>query len=95
MLSEKYTTCERCGKKPPEVLDFVIGNQVLCKTCSGAQEKAPIPKSQICPECARSVPANWSIPFAQLLKRNRGKCQTCLDMKVGPNGEPVPTEVAD
>ncbi len=33
MLSERFTTCSKCGKKPPEVLSFTIGDEVLCSLC--------------------------------------------------------------
>lgn len=33
MLSEKFLTCSKCGKKAPEVLSFTIGDQVVCHSC--------------------------------------------------------------
>ena len=40
MLSEKFTTCAQCGKKPPEVTSFTIGEQVLCPFCAPPKEEA-------------------------------------------------------
>lgn len=32
-LSERYTTCSKCGRKSPETNEFFIGNEVLCLPC--------------------------------------------------------------
>jgi len=33
MLSEKWFVCSKCGKKPPEVRDFHVGDSVVCFFC--------------------------------------------------------------
>ena len=33
MMSDKWFVCSKCGKKPPEVMDFHIGDQVVCFLC--------------------------------------------------------------
>lgn len=49
------------------------------------------PEGQVCPECGRSLPGNWVIPFAQMdPRKSKGRCQTCLDKRIGPQGEPLP-----
>lgn len=40
MLSEKFTTCSQCGKKPPEVTSFTIGDKVLCQPCQESKQNA-------------------------------------------------------
>lgn len=44
---------------------------------------------QKCPECERQVPANWAIPFANIMPERKVNCQTCLDRVIGPRGEPL------
>jgi hypothetical protein len=34
VLSEKFFTCSKCGKRPPEVLSFTVGDRVLCSVCA-------------------------------------------------------------
>ena len=43
-----------------------------------------------CPGCQRPIPRTWSVPFAARLPVGRKiKCNQCLDLCVGPNGEPT------
>lgn len=32
-MSEKYFTCSKCGKKPPEKTSFTYSESVLCDDC--------------------------------------------------------------
>jgi hypothetical protein len=41
MLSEKFTTCSQCGKRPPEVTSFSIGDLVLCCFCKPTLQESP------------------------------------------------------
>lgn len=44
MLSEKFTTCSKCGAKPPEVMSFTISDEVICHRCM-----PPKPQREDCP----------------------------------------------
>lgn len=61
MLSERFTTCARCGKKPEKgggkVTSFTIGDEVLCQSCAPPRPRQEMMK---CPTCSGSgeVPAH-------------------------------------
>lgn len=72
MLSERFTTCAKCGKKPPDVTSFTIGDEVLCSLC------APSRKWGICNRCGK--PANCERYAIEIGRANKDVdvCEPCF-----------------
>ncbi len=83
-LEDHVMECDPCA------LILEGAAQTLSKEASFREDSEAPLKMQACPECDRQVPANWSIPFCQIIQEKNLKCYTCLDRVIGPRGMPLP-----